>query len=502
MKNINIQNIKIVTLALILALGISYASAAWTPAPSSPPNSNTDAPINVGVSRQAKVGGMAVGTSSLQNLIDGYSFAVPSGISLFKTIVGSADLVMYGKIGAGVPNYATGQWPSVTLDVNGDSWIRGNIKVSGTRTLNNVVYAPGPGKVLTSADSLGTVYWATPSSVPGSGGSSKWATSTNGTDIYNGNLSGNVGIGTQTPTTKLAVSGNGVANNVGATVGGRIQSGDSANTGGLWTNTANTQFIGDAHDGTGGAANSMMMWVNGQARLVVNPSGNVGIGTMNPTAKLDVVGNMKIGNYYFDGNGYSGTDDGWLRLLATDNGAYKGLAVGSQYVSGNLTTIGSASITGDVGIGTANPSTKLEVVGTVKATGLQATSLQITGGTGPLTGKVLTSDASGNASWSIQTVQTIRWDKWVKYSVRNVAAGGSESNTFALIRHQNGCNNGWIQKETNNYIETVTIMNQPPIYTAISETTCVRVDPTYSGNAIPGGLTGTVLSQSADPYGP
>ncbi len=178
------------------------------------------------------------------------------------------------------------------------------------------------------------------------------------------------------------------------------------------------------------------------------------------------------------------------------------MAVGSQYVSGNLTTIGSASITGDVGIGTANPSTKLEVVGTVKATGLQATSLQITGGTGPLTGKVLTSDASGNASWSIQTVQTIRWDKWVKYSVRNVAAGGSESNTFALIRHQNGCNNGWIQKETNNYIETVTIMNQPPIYTAISETTCVRVDPTYSGNAIPGGLTGTVLSQSADPYGP
>lgn len=45
-----------------------------------------------------------------------------------------------------------------------------------------------------------------------------------------------------------------------------------------------------------------------------------------------------------------------------------------------------------VGVGTADPSSELEVAGTVQATGLKMT-------TSPGTGKVLTSDADGNGSW-------------------------------------------------------------------------------------------------------
>lgn len=50
------------------------------------------------------------------------------------------------------------------------------------------------------------------------------------------------------------------------------------------------------------------------------------------------------------------------------------------------------TIDGDIGIGTTTPSTKLDVLGKTRTTDLQVTS-------GAATGKVLTSDATGNASW-------------------------------------------------------------------------------------------------------
>ena len=54
---------------------------------------------------------------------------------------------------------------------------------------------------------------------------------------------GSVGIGTMTPTARLTVEGAG-ATNVDLSVSGRIVSGNSNNTGGLWVNSAQSMFVG------------------------------------------------------------------------------------------------------------------------------------------------------------------------------------------------------------------------------------------------------------------
>ncbi|OFZ82307.1 MAG: hypothetical protein A2583_12110 [Bdellovibrionales bacterium RIFOXYD1_FULL_53_11] len=64
---------------------------------------------------------------------------------------------------------------------------------------------------------------------------------------------------------------------------------------------------------------------------------------------------------------------------------------GALDVVGTLSGI-NAIFTGKVGIGTLSPTQKLDVAGTVKATGFQLT-------TGAGASKVLTSDASGNGTW-------------------------------------------------------------------------------------------------------
>ena len=54
MKNIT-QPLKVIALALVLSLGISYVSA-WTAPTATPPSSNVAAPINVGSTAQTKTG--------------------------------------------------------------------------------------------------------------------------------------------------------------------------------------------------------------------------------------------------------------------------------------------------------------------------------------------------------------------------------------------------------------------------------------------------------------
>ena len=113
-------------------------------------------------------------------------------------------------------------------------------------------------------------------------------------------------------------------------------------------------------------------------------SGKVGIGTDNPVNKLDVVGDVNItGKYKIGGNDLQYID---LSNLPEDfdtslSNVVDGTTI--KYTNGTLTVIGGGGgdsewtisdnkiyyNDGNVGIGTTDPSTKLDVVGNINITG-------------------------------------------------------------------------------------------------------------------------------------
>lgn len=132
-------------------------------------------------------------------------------------------------------------------------------------------------------------------------------------------------------------------------------------------------------------------------------TGNIGIGTTNPTEKLEVAGNVKItGERLKSANGLGIVETNkkdWLRInpdqsypaialhkpVAIGTG---GLAIGewTQPAPGELKVTQNAYLAtagGNVGIGTITPSEKLEVSGNIKSTGsITGNSLSVTGNEG------------------------------------------------------------------------------------------------------------------------
>lgn len=163
-------------------------------------------------------------------------------------------------------------------------------------------------------------------------------------------FNGNVGIGTTTPSEKLAVMGGG-GGTVDLTVNGRLCTGDANNSGGVWLDSGKTQFVGQYNATT-------MMLHNNNWRMVMNSEGNVGIDNDKPTCRLDLggkQGDKKLAVYSDSGSFYGfGVNEGKLKLSSGGSSDDPKMVIQNN---------------GNVGIGTKDAITKLDVAGSVRVSG-------------------------------------------------------------------------------------------------------------------------------------
>ncbi|WP_109830291.1 hypothetical protein [Reichenbachiella versicolor] len=116
-------------------------------------------------------------------------------------------------------------------------------------------------------------------------------------------------------------------------------------------------------------------------RLYINASGNIGLGTTRPSEKLHVVGNFQFDSEYNkilfpEKLGFAGGitgDDGQYKRLTLFHGHSIALQTGSNDRSHPNTRL-YINASGNIGIGTTNPQSKLSVEGQIRATEIKVLS--------------------------------------------------------------------------------------------------------------------------------
>ncbi|HTK32997.1 MAG TPA: hypothetical protein VL335_00410, partial [Candidatus Paceibacterota bacterium] len=334
----------------------------------------------------------------------------------------------------------------VTLNVYGRG-LFGDVRLNSSNTTidtqsgNRIIVGAGQGAIIGSGS--GVVSFnstaSTTFSNPITSASGNLIIGSSGTtnNIILNPYGGNVGIGTTSPYSMLSVAGTVVGQNfVGtltsvSTFGGNVVSAGSIGFGGNFTFTQNSSIQSQIGSNAGGAAGAIAFdynntpyygvqgpWVlashfnsqgtvslssgsgdvnlggNSNIYMTVKSTGNVGIGTTSPFAKLSVAGDAFIGGNLTatgtinfsgissgslavgsNGNLYSYSTSTWTfasSTLLADNNTFSGkntFSGATTTFANGISVAGSNGLTvlgnGNVGIGGTNPGHKLDVTGDI-----------------------------------------------------------------------------------------------------------------------------------------
>ena len=298
-------------------------------------------------------------TSKLHIIGDGRFTGVVTALSFS----GNSSSAGYA-VTAGIATYATNAGTSTSV-IGGIASIT-QLQVTGISTFTNGPVLIGGG---TSTRTSGQILQVTGIS----------------SGVY---IGGSVGIGTTNPTESLHVVGNlkvtgtitGEVSNTVATattatnVIGGIGSITQLSVSGISTFTNGPVLVGRAT--TTGTANQALQVESGAYF-----NGSIGIGTTNPSVKLDVIGNTKVKGDFTVSNGElyitrtdgvsgdifanGGTDGKFGIYNTTNSGSIELITKNSLGINNNILKVTSeiATVNGNLGIGTTNPTSSLSVNG-------------------------------------------------------------------------------------------------------------------------------------------
>jgi hypothetical protein len=261
-----------------------------------------------------------------------------------------------GNVGIGTAS------PSALLHVSGSGATA--VKINGGTSANQ-----GP-FLKFQKNSTDTLILGVASAILGGGSTSNdsmiYTEGTNNTIFYNNaaerlriDSSGNVGIGTASPLTKLDVRGVGYVSELNVNYG-------------IGTN-GNAIINGGTNLYLRPQSGALICETSGAERLRIDSSGNVGVGTSNPVSVLDISkasdtseraikvqnssSDLYVGTEGTSGNRFSGSSANNVFLGTTS-------AAGIEFATNNTVRVKIDS-SGNVGIGSASPATKLHVNGVI-----------------------------------------------------------------------------------------------------------------------------------------
>jgi hypothetical protein len=251
---------------------------------------------------------------------------------------------------------------------------------------------------------------------------------------------GNVGIGTTSPAARLEVKSAApntfFADFISSTGSGfakiyensnshpLLYMADATGTTTIVLNSSGVSYLTSGNIIIGGTAdNGDLLQVQGTGYF----SGNVGIGTVNPSSKLDISGAVKIdtdGTYGSEYGmvGFGGTTDGYNRIFGrttTADGLFLASATGRGIffrANGGNTDHMVVTASGNVGIGTTSPQTKLEVAGVTTSLGFRT---DVTNSNFNL----ISRDSSGNCPLFVQSANSSGNQQIARFSYGSATAG-------------------------------------------------------------------------------